>query len=69
MNLKVKTLHELFTMSLWLSNMLDDGRPGIHPKHIAGLRQLFWDTNAEITLRLFGTEDPIKPKQDDNITA
>ena len=63
MNLKVKTLHELMTMALWLADILVNCSTDLLPEHFNALKTLQWETNAEITLRLIGTEDPIKPKR------
>lgn len=63
MNLKVKTLHELMTMSLWLDNLLT-GEPATLPQRdLNELCVLLWNINAEITERL------LKKENDDNITV
>ena len=63
MNLKVKTLHELMTMSLWLDNLLTGEPVPLPQRDLNELCVLLWNINAEITERL------LKKENDDNITV
>ena len=73
MNLKIKTLHDLMTMAVWLDNVLDSNPLPLSSKGRTALRVLLWDTNDEITSRLisenFCRNEYTKTKNDDNITA
>jgi hypothetical protein len=76
MNLKVKTLHELLTLSLWLDARVDPipNIEGIIPSKaqlkdpLLPYRKLLWDVNEEIDLRLLGDTYNLKIEENDNTT-
>ena len=76
MNLKVKTLHELLTLSLWLDSRVDPipNIAGIIPSKsqlkdpLLPYRKLLWDVNEEIDLRLLGDTYNLKIEENDNTT-